>query len=88
VVQVFDVRQDKRLKPLGQRFVSLDDAGQSPNGFALKDGVDDEGLLDLGPEAQSLQQQIIRRLVRTVNQNVNELFVHLLIVIGRKRARA
>jgi hypothetical protein len=36
-------------------------------------------LLDLGPEAQSLQQQIIRRLVRTVNQDVDELFVHLLV---------
>jgi len=45
-------------------------------------------LLDLGPEAQSLQQQIIRRLVRAVYENVNERFVHLLVVIGPKRAGA
>ena len=72
------------MEAFGEGFVLFDDPGQTPNLLALKEGVDDDDLLDFGAEAQTFQEQLVGRLVFAVNKPIDEFFVHLLIVIGRK----
>ena len=64
------------LKPRRKRLVLLHDPRKRPNRLPLKDGVENNRLFRLRPEAQALHEQVVGRLVFARYQNFYEFFVH------------